>query len=196
MKKWITNPLDLTIDSAGAILSLTQIAEGDQVFGRQGTRIIPKFMSFKWTVQANTLPATTTLPPVVVRLMIFQDTQMDGTAPTVAKVLANENASGVIAANCYSALNEKYPGRFKVYWDKLFICNPTAGATVAGTDYIYYSGHVGKKYVKLGSKVLPITYTDGGSTDYSNGQFFILYISDVDEAAAFDLQWRLGYTDS
>lgn len=86
--------LNTTISSTAAFTSLVQIAEGDDVNGRNGNSILAKYLSTDYNISINSAATQTS-----VRVLCFVDTQFTGTAPTLADITAGNATTGFINAD-------------------------------------------------------------------------------------------------
>lgn len=188
---------DGSIAIGGAILlpALTSMGAGDTNGQRTANRIQPRHLTVRY-IMTNDVAAGVVGFPVVLRVVMFKDTQMNNTVPTLLQLFGNESDS--ITANVLSFQNEKYPGRFKFLHDKIYSINidgqtPVAGGT-GGVPMISY--RVGKCRIKFSKNSPPILFTGVNSTDYQNNHIFIAVITNNDQTGSFHYQAKMTYTDS
>jgi len=159
-KEWKTHDyaIDAAITQAGTIYPLTKIPQGDQAINREGLDVRIMTINQKGFIVAHGSQSTT-----VVRYIIFQDTQMHGTYPTVAEVLQSVSP---ISHKLYTA-----KGRFNILEDKLIILN------VNMTSQLFKRKV--EKYVKF-SRGRKLSFLGTGVTegDQGKGSFFVLLIAD------------------
>ncbi len=70
------------IGSTGAIFGISLITQGDSSLTREGLQIQPTSLEYKLRLVINTSAVAS-----VVRILIFRDTQQQGTIPTIAELL-------------------------------------------------------------------------------------------------------------
>lgn len=173
VKKFDTNVVDATLDIGGTIFGLSNIPQGDTVSNREGNQVRPKYIAARGTI---TLPSDA----VYIRLILVQDTQMTpATAPTNAQILQTTVIEGLM--NIVSA----GAGRFNILMDRTYRTE-TDGSTQPF-----------KFYKRLDrAPIRKMTWTSGTATDFQNGHFFLLAITNLDESGAIDLNFRLGFYDN
>lgn len=106
--------------TAAGMTVLTNVPEGDGPNARDGNSV--KLKSLKVRMQFN---ANTTSPSngQTVRCLIVRDNQQQGTAPTVAQILAQAGTSS--AAQLESLPNIiDFPGRFSILMDRTVLVDP------------------------------------------------------------------------
>lgn len=198
MKKTTTLINDATVDAAAyTITQLLDVAQGDDSYMRNGLKITPKYMAFKFVWYSHYAAGSTT--PNFLRVVIFQDTQQGQTAPIQDQLFVAQNGTGTVATNLLSFLNPDNAGRFKIWHDKIYVSHPSFSSQTAGTTTaIGCTGVVEqKKYIRFKGKrkYLPMWF-GSAATDIVNNQFYIAYINTIDESSTFSIMWRLGYTDT
>lgn len=98
----------MTPNTAGSILYLSNMAQGDTEITRNGNSILPKGLTVRFHCQRNTSATQTAL-----RLLCVVDRECDSTEPTLTEVLA--------VADIQSFRNRDMKGRFGVLYDKTII---------------------------------------------------------------------------
>lgn len=140
--------------SAQGVL-LNGVAKGDDYFQRIGRTVQWKTFSVKGTITPAVINASSTYSnPQNVRILVFWDTQANGTSPLTTDVL--DAGSGTI--NTHSNLNLNNRERFKVLWDKVYSIGGYYGAAIT-----YAAGPWAQK-IKLFKKFkVPVNqvYNDG-----------------------------------
>ncbi len=182
--------------SAGVISntsSLVFIGQGVTESTRIGRKAVIKNIGWRGQLQLNGTDASATIQIAqTVRLMLVQDTQCNGAAPTVTGV------GGVLASANYQAFNNLVnKGRFRVLMDKVVTLNPQAGA---GNGTANDTSSVQENFTWFKACDIPIEYS--GVTDPSviadirtNNIFGILINSGTGSVVQMDSKLRFRFAD-
>lgn len=162
-----------TLTSAGYVDNLSGMAEGLDWYQRTGNSIGARNLRFSFTLTAN---AAVSPAPSYTRLILVQDLECNGTAPTLALVLE--------AATMNSAFNHVTGNRFRVFVDEVF-------APVSGNHAVT------RKYAcPIDTDILYQGTTAGVASQY-NGNIFLLAFSDAAvNGPSFAYSSRLTYVDN
>lgn len=164
-----------TVDyTTGAIVSLNQIAIGDDISQRTGQSILVKYISFRGIVYRNSANQNETF-----RIMVFRDTSNQGTAPTLANVLQANGSAYTPLSN----LNLTFKDRFKILY--------TTTLTVSATN----AEQVFKGYIRLQKHV---KFDGSTATDYQKDSLWFLICSDQTGAnlPSYRLYARTAFYDN
>jgi len=171
-------------DTAGDVLLINGVAQGDDYNARQGRKIFMKSCLIRITVYEN---AGDTYPTGEIgRIMLVYDMQSNGVAPTVANILQT--------ASWDAPNNLDNRNRFKVLYDKEFTTAAAAfaaGALAAGSP----APRIFKIYKKLN---LPVTFSGTGATvgAIATGSLYLLYISALSSNKLYSYtNARVRFTD-
>lgn len=185
VKKVLITSTDASIDQGGVLFQLSQVAQGDTVSARQGNAIIARYLKFACSLE-NSDGGLSTGTATKIRVIIFQDTQQNATAPTAAQLLQDTTAGNQFIQ---SPLNAAYPGRFRVWYDKVHVMNSLT-ANSMGEPFIV------KRYFEFYKRLnTKITYTGAAASDVSNNNIYVLFVTDQDEDGAYNVSSRLGFVD-
>lgn len=164
-KYYDRSDVDTNVTSAGAILYLSNMAQGDTEITRNGVSILPKGISVRMKMTING-SATNSL----CRAMIVVDRECDGAEPSISEVLDS--------VDVMSFRNRDNKGRFAMLYDKTF--------TLRALDKQEINIKFNKKFNSPSKRPNPkrkwyhIQY--GGSsaaiTDLRKGNIFLFFISD------------------
>jgi len=191
MGKYTTILNDPSLDAGGTVTQLSTIPQGDLVFSRRGNIVRARYMVWRLLTKL----AANTSASAAIRMIIFQDNQMNATIPTTVQVLDNHNEVGTIGPLITSHLNDSFPGRFKILADRTYGLNQGALA-YDGAAVIYSANTYVKRGYKRLTRLAPLVYNGALGGSISNGQIFVLFITDIDEAVQYTFQWRLGFYDN
>lgn len=176
---------DATIDVAGVVVDLTDIAGGTAAFSDMvGRRAIIKSINWRCVLSSNAVVATAPL----IRVILFVDTNKDVSAPTVAGA-----DDGVLtAATTTSSMNVNTAGRFKIISDRVFNMNPSfQTGLVGGTGG---DPAVTKRFYHVFRKLnYRLVLASDSATPLMN-KLYCLYISDVDEVGSINAVARIGFS--
>mgnify|MGYP000011215041 FL=1 len=164
----------ILVNYSGAIVQLTNIAQGDAINQRGGNSILMKSLMVRGYVEHNT-----GIPHSIVRVMLVLDTMNTGTAPTVANILSS--TGGVWAPSSLPNVTDKT--RFKILSDKTFDLNNGANTIKSFKTYVKLNKHA--------------KYTGSLGTDEFKNQLYMLYVSDVNASDPGIVYYaRVGYYDN
>ena len=143
------------IDSDGTVISLTDLAQGNDAGQRTGNSVLVKGIATKMVCRNSASSFNTTL-----RLMWFMDTQQVGdTSPSVTDVLDG--------ASVVQPLNHNTVGRFKILKQIFITMSNTGGNTQKVLNF----------FIKLNHHV---RYNGTTVSDIQRGGLYLLAISDED----------------
>lgn len=146
----LTNSVN--VDTTGAIVHMTAIAQGDDVDGRDGNSILAKYTTHHLQMSMN--PSAT---GTIIRIMLFIDTESTaGTPPTLAQLL--QTASSTI-----SPINSDYTQRFTVLFDDVYDLSINGDRVINHKHYNPLNFH--------------IKYTGTAGANYDKNQLFLFYVS-------------------
>jgi len=141
------------ITDAGALLHVTDVAQGDGSGARTGNSLFIK--SLNWKGQAYRSTAGNAAQAI--KLAVVMDTQQIGdTTPSYTDVWS--------AANCYSHLNANTVGRFRILATKNIALSVT-GDLIKNFEFNIPMEH-------------HVRYNGSASTDVQKGGLYIAYITD------------------
>lgn len=166
----LTNSVN--VDTTGAIVHLSAIAQGDDVNNRQGNSILYKYLTFHNQLQMN--PSAT---GTIVRVMVFVDTESTaGTAPTIAQL--QETASSTI-----SPINADYTSRFTVLFDDIIDLSINGQRVDNRKHYSSLNFHA--------------KYTGSAAANYDKNQIFLFYVSnEAVNTPILNYYSRIAYYDN
>lgn len=133
------------------------IIQGDTVQNREGNKVKILHFGIKGIIKQDTAVTHQN-----VRIMIFKDTQNNGTLPTMAQLLF----STVADRNMVTHLNMQYRSRFKVLYDRLF------ALTVTDKIEIGFEKKFSQSYT------MNYSGNTGGIADFNGSGYFIYAWSD------------------
>lgn len=175
--KFQSETVAATLAVNGTVYDLTQnIAEGDSSTTRDGLQINMAKLKIRFEALLNTAASTD-----FVRLLIFQDTQSNGVAPTVAELLVSADPNAMLNN---LVLVQK---RFKILLDKTW-----SMVTGSATRAIQFTRDINMKGVK-------ISYLGGTDATAANGKnsCWALVISDeATQPGTFVLDVGMLFHDS
>lgn len=155
------------------VQSLSNIAQGDNYYEREGLAIKYKYLTMKYSITHDNLVQTSSI-----RVIIVQDLrQVQSTIPSATDVFTNP-------ANIHSALNPQQAGRFKVHFDKIFWTNSLTKTRIEGKFY--------KPLNAVGR------WVDGTQTTYSKNGFFIIALTDQPAGTSSEFKYyvQMGFYDN
>lgn len=162
------------ISYGGDVTLLTNISQGDDISQRQGNRVSAKYLALKGYMIHNDAHQTNNM-----RVIVFCDTQNQGTDPTPGDVLSIVGDNSAVTA----FINIDHTPRYKILYDKKL------STSVTGEQVRHFS-----KVIKLKGKQIHFTGTDG--TPYKNA-LYSLCIADVNtDDPQVTLNTRFAYTDA
>lgn len=180
-KKYLNWQTVATSTTAGAIIHVTQIAQGDTSSTRDGNVCTLKSIRMKGVLSGLDDLA------MVARVIIFQDLQQrPDTTPSVTDIL--------LTADVYSCYN--YPNsvkRFKVYYDKTWTINPEIaynGTTVVGNQHTIPID----KWIFPQKGKSQIYFNGANNSDQQKNNFYYLFIGSDTNVSPL-LNFQLCFTD-
>jgi len=175
--------------TAGAIVHLSSVAQGDTESTRDGNMITATSLQYVMDMSLASPTSSTAFSSRICRVIIFQDKQQAGdTSPSVTNVLTTADPTSF-----YQTVTR---GRFKIYFDRYFTVRPFtySNASPANTGLQVaklYKGKIAFKYP------LNIHYNGSAGTDIQRNGLYMLLITSVEEANDHnDIKVRLNYKDS
>lgn len=172
-----------SLSTAGTLILLNGVAQGDDYNTRDGRKIIMKSINLKVYV-SNIVNAIA--DGDLMRVMVLYDSQSNGAAPTAGNILQTVSA--------LAPMNLDNRTRFKVLfdkWQKINGFNYSGGVLTAGT----YTPPLFKLYKKL---MLDVQFsgTTAAIGSISCGSIYLLVLSQTSTgAAAFDVDSRIRFTE-
>ncbi len=166
---------DAVRSDTSSIFNLSAMAQGDQSIQREGLQIQPRHLRYQ-LILAHHASATNTY----CRIIIFQDREQHGTAPTAIQLLETDVYD--------SFLEHDTRPRFRILRDMLM---PMSNSGSSGTQVI-------KGFIKF-SKSSKIWYEGTAAADSSMGknQVYIYVVSnETTNTPTVNIQTRLRYIDS
>lgn len=165
--------------TAGAVLKLSTIAQGDDINNRNGDEVSPLRQSLTLTMETSTVGTAgfTTNNLSIVRVIVFQDRHGDST-PTVN---GTTNTSVLAAASVSANYNLDTMDRYKILYDKRFSLAQAPFINTAQANAVYPVGNSGVSnihMIKIGRN-LPLKkmeFADTTGTLPAKGQTYILTI--------------------
>jgi len=175
--------VDTSVDIAGYIFSMSEIAQGDTDITRDGDQIYLRSITYSVTAQNN----ISFQNQGYVRVIIFQWLEYDVTAPAVQDVLHN-----VVWDSMYSH-DTRYS--FRVLKDmRLKVTPPLINTVVGGVTTINSVGY-SNKHGRITKFAQPrLQYISGGLNGVN--KIFCLVIALEDEQVGVSVRWKLNFTDA
>lgn len=159
-----------SISTTPTFTLLSGLAEGDDVANRIGNSILAKYLTFDYYVSMNGSASRST-----VRVLVFADTQNNGTTPAVADLL--------IGSNLTSPINPDNTQRFTVLFDDHIDLSQNGDGIRTIKHYIPLNFH--------------IRYTASGGTAVTKNNIYMMVVSnEATNTPAFVGDSRLVYYDN
>lgn len=159
-----------TITTTATITNLIPLAQGSSDDDRQGDKVTWRSLFHRMSVTPNATAGVNFL-----RVMIIQDKQNNGTAPTAAQIFQT-------STNYLSPLNDDFGKRFKVLFDRTYTVDTDANG--AQVDKIYRKLRIVTEYAGAGS-VVPNT----------NGIYLVQLSDQATNGPTTSTYTRLRYID-
>lgn len=170
-KKTFDSVLSAAISTTGAITALSNMAIGDTHLTREGLQIRPASLEWKLDLRQHASATATT-----VRIIIFKDTQMSGTTPTVAELLELDAIT--------SFMEHDTRPRFMVLRDMIFVFS------INGNRVTYAAGGL-----KLKGKIW-YTGSDASAAAQAKNNLFVYAVSnEAANTVANVMRFRLRFFD-
>lgn len=164
------------VDTTGAIIPMTLIAQGDDFEDRNGRQIKIISMTGNMNVTQNSSATNTQL-----RAILFIDKEQNGTIPLVSGV-----DDGVLdSANVYSLRNMNQTRRFVTLFDKIFSLSAT-GSTNSTI----------RRYKKLMLKVRYDGTAASQANQKENNIYLLLLSNEATNTPTVKYQFRFRYIDN
>jgi hypothetical protein len=164
--KYFDTTVSVTLATAGAISALSLIDAGDAVTQRNGESIKVDKVEYRLTI----LPSPAATVPGCSRVICFQDTDQNGTLPTLAALLISADAE---AQYNYANVREGPDGgaRFKILYDKVFACSLTGsnqlynkkGTLHPNPEHLFFTGTGSAQASQLQNNIYLCYFTDVGA---------------------------------
>lgn len=163
------------VDNAGTIIHLTNIAQGDTTSTREGRSILMNYVNIRGVITKGTANS-------ILRMIVFQDTQQNGIAPSVDQVLSTVGDSYAP----FSGIEASFAGRFKILSTNTVSINDQNPLPIF------------KIFKKHLSHIKWQTTADGGGN--MKGHLYMLLVSNQGAGSAsrplVDFRSRLGFRDN
>lgn len=163
------------VSTTGSITALNYVAQGDGSEGRDGNMFRMKSIELRYQLAMDTLEEQQTTG---IRVMIFLDTDPNGSGPTLATLL-DQTTNPMI-----SPRNLDNRSRYMVLHDRIHQLNPNGQESICR-----------KFYKKVDFKVLFAGATATNATLKKNG-LYILFVSDQTNQAQQTFNCRIRYIDN
>lgn len=180
-KTKISSAVTANSTSTPAITCLTYIAQGSTSSTREGDIIYLQSVSYKCMVR-NSGSAT---QAISVRIIIFFDTQNNGTKPSASDVLTSVTQFRSIVTH----RNTTSKGRYQIIFDKVIQVGPQFSTNENNGWTQYYKRFKGRKIYFKG--------TGDTESDMAKGTLWLLQVSDKNTEHYPTVTWEanLKYTD-
>lgn len=171
-----TTTIDGTSSTSGSIISLSNIAQGDDYNNRSGNSILLQSLLFR-----GKATIASTFKPTTIRVMLLIDNDQRGTDPTFTDIFETG-----VGTNITRPLNHNVGKRFNVLWDRVTSMDEFNQRRFLHTFRKFYGQHI--KYQG----------TAGADASAYEGNLYLVLASDVatSDAPSFDYSVRLRYTDN
>lgn len=167
--------LATAVGTAGFIVNLSNIDQGDNEGNRTGDSVKAKSLECVVHTQGNAVASNS-----AIRMIVFSDTMNQGTTPAVADVIST--AGGFTIQSLPNLLNYDQ-GRFKFHLDRTFMFNGAG-------EYQQWL----KKRVKYSKR---INWLGISGTDEGKNQLYVLFISNNNASQpTVTYQFRLNYQNA
>lgn len=161
------------VSSTGAVIPLSQIAQGDSYNTRDGNSVLCQSLQWRAELTANSTSAIN-----VIRMLIFSDNENRSATPAVSDVLED------LTAPVISPLLHIVGTRFNVLCDKCFTLSNTGNSWKTMV----------KKFLRHNEHM---KYISGTATDTREGNLYALFISDAGtNTPTIHFYSRIRYTDN
>lgn len=162
------------LTTAGTLVPLSNMAQGDQAINREGIKITLDQLYGKFLLTGNTIKDT---GPSVVRLIILYDKEMHGTYPTTLNILET--------ANVLSQFNHVNRQRFRIIYDHVM----TVGNDVDAYGYT----HVWKYRSKLKGEVSYLGTSDTEGSQGANNIYMLVLTNEATNPPSIAYNLMLRY---
>lgn len=162
-----------TQTNVATIAPLSYIAEGDDYNSRDGHSILTQGMLFRMRMTANSTAVVN-----FIRVMVFIDKEMNGTAPVVGDILE-------ATTDYLSPIQHDAGKRFKILFDRIFSLDYNGRGTAAINKWFRINHHI--KY----------TGTTAAAASSKEGQLYVLTLSDnTSNPPGYSWYNRIRFTDN
>lgn len=181
--KWkdtIQDPLAITPVTVCQLLN--PLSQGDTQITREGGKVQATSIQGRYIVTTD----ADNLQGNVCRIIIFWDSQANGTTPQFSDVLDTTTITSAAANTIYAPYNLNKVPRFKILYDKTLVLNPELDlTTAAGTvvSAVPRSSPMHKFKIPLKRIVNYGLGNAGDATDISTNSLWGLYLSDIPAAS-------------
>jgi len=172
---------DTTYNATPTLHLVSGIAEGDDIGQRSGREVRIKSLLLNMLVY----PTSTTKNASHMRMILFKDTQPQGSAPTYQQLL--DNSSGISWAQAPRNLENRK--RFRIIKDKHFLTGSLATGNNANKHF--------QCYLKLDDHII-FGGTGGTISSIQSNAYYILFVSNHTGADVAGVQFncRIRYIDN
>ncbi len=189
---WDESVADLSAGVISNVSSLVFIGQGVTESTRIGRKAVIRGVGWRGKIQLKAIAGATLQEPQTVRLLLVQDSQCNGAAPTVA------GTNGLLQTAEYQSFNDlTNKGRFKVLTDRTYTLNPGAAA---GNGTANDSAPVDLNFTFFKALNVPIEYSGTAAPSIidelrTNNIFGIMIASKTDATVSLDSKLRFRFSD-
>lgn len=171
---------------------LNAMINGSELYQRVGRKTYMKSLHIRGWFDATNAAA---IPPDVIRMIVFYDSQPNAAASAVTDLLQNSNAAA--ATTVFSGLNLVNRERFKILRDQVHTFPQSIAVAGEYQNVPDTSGIFAiNEFIKLKGLESVYNGTNGGtSADITSGALWIVTISQHSTDWTFNFQSRLRYYD-
>lgn len=162
-----------TVSTTPSIISLSNIAQGNDYNQRDGNSILIQSMLLRALITLNSMAATS-----IIRLVLFVDNDQRGTDPAATDLFES-------VGSLTTPLNHNVASRFNVLMDKFVSLSINGNRSMTFKRFFKYNRHI--KYTGT---------TGADATAYEGAIFLLLWSSEVTNVPTVDYSFRLRYTDN
>lgn len=116
--------------TAGNFQLLNGLSQGNTQLTRIGSQINMTSVQFKGRIASSTAQTY----PQIVRLVVFADAQPNAAAPVITDILDSGGLTALFLM--FAPYNHNNANRFKIFYDKVFVLNPSAATNFPQTQYV------------------------------------------------------------
>ncbi len=171
-----------TIQNAGTV---NIIPQGTSEIERDGRKCTVNAINWRYVLSIANVGVGTGSD--VIRVILYLDTQCNGTAATVTQILESDNYQ--------SYRNLSNSTRFNILLDRTHIINVRAGSGRGSTDTLNYADvHQGYTFYKKCNIPLEFDSTLGALTEIRSNNIGVLILSKDGATVAFESKLRLRFS--
>lgn len=172
--KYYDHDESTTVDSSGAVYSLTDIPQGDTDITRDGDKLILKNVQLRGTISLADASNA-------VRIIVFQWHPLDSASiPAVSAIIQYIGTYGIVSPYHHDGRTQ-----FTVLSDKTYLVNNVS------MPYMVFRQRVPLKYAKK-----QVAYTAGGSFGYNKIMYLAITDSGTTAHPLVSTQSRVYFTDA